>query len=144
MRECKISLPIVPPEDLLCFEISTVETQSVFIFGSNVLSHSTLLGVEHSFCRFRFGHSVKLIGVWSSSFETPRFTVDAYLSENTTVIALLSEEDIAVCQAFENLFQSVVSLDSSEVVKQFATSRGLPLFEGLDALYWAFYHTLTQ
>lgn len=70
--------------------------------------------------------------------------MEAYKSEQNTVIVSLSAEDLQNCLPFADLFELVVSVDESEEVENFAAERDLVLFEGVDALYWAVYHTLTK
>ena len=135
-----------PPEDLLCVEQPQLESRSVLHLGNGGVLYNPdcLLGVEHQFLRFSFGNSRRFVGVWNSSFSTPRFTVEGYKSDNNTVIVSLSAEDIEDSLPFADLFELVVSIDSSEQVYTFASDRNLVLFEGVDALYWAIHYTITR
>lgn len=100
--------------------------------------------MDHTFVKFQFGESVKLVGIWTSNFETPAFTLEAYVSNSTTVIAALRAEDIAHIQTFAHIVHIVISVDSSSVVQQFAQKKNLPYFQGVDAFYWALHFSLTQ
>lgn len=130
----------------MCVEQPQLESRSILHLGNGgvLFNPDCLLGVEHQFLRFSFGSSQRFVGIWNSSFSTPRFTVEAYKSEQNTVIVSLSAEDLQNCLPFADLFELVVSVDESEEVENFAAERDLVLFEGVDALYWAVYHTLTR
>lgn len=123
-----------------------LESRSVLHLGdAGVLRDpDCLIGVDHQFLRFSFGTSCRFVGVWNTNFCTPRFTVDAYIHENNTVVASLSSDDLVNCLPFADLFEIVVSVDASQQVRDFAFDRDLILFEGVDALYWTVHHILTS
>ena len=120
-------------------------SRSVLHFGDAGVLHDSgcLVGVDHQFLRFSFGSSCRYVGLWNSNFSTPRFTVDGYVNENNTVVASLCADNLAACLPLADLFQIVVSVDGSQRVRDFAAERGLVLFEGVDALYWAVHRVLT-
>ena len=133
-----------PPEDLRA-EQPRLESRTVLHFGDAGVLHDSdcLIGVDHQFLRFSFGSSCRFVGLWSSNLCTPRFTVDGYVSKNTTVVASLRADDLESCLPLADLFEIVVSVDGSRRMREFATDRGLVLFEGADALFWAVHRVLT-
>lgn len=130
----------------MCVEQPQLESRSILHLGNGGVLYNPdcLIGVEHQFLRFSFGSTRRFVGIWNTSFSTPRFTVEAYESEKNTVIASLSAEDLENCLPFADLFELVVSIDGSREVENFAAERDLVLFEGVDALCWAVHHTLTR
>lgn len=97
-------------------------------------------GVANALLRFRCGEKDALIEFWLADWGTPLFTLSAYDTRRT--VLSLTRDDCNRTLVSETLAKAVVSVDSSPQVRLWAQQRGIPVFEGKDALFWAVRHLL--
>ena len=97
-------------------------------------------GVGNALLRFRCGAKDALVEFWLADWDTPLFTLTAYDTRRT--VLSLTRDDCDRTVVSEALAKAVVSVDSSPRVRLWAQQRGVPVFEGEDALFWAVWHLL--
>jgi len=97
-------------------------------------------GVGNALLRFRCGAKDALVEFWLADWDTPLFTLTAYDTRRT--VLSLTRDDCDRTVVSEALAKAVVSVDSSPRVRLWAQQRGVPVFEGEDALFWAVRHLL--
>lgn len=101
-----------------------------------------LLGVDRKCVWFVFGRTSLAVDVWNANFDTPSFTVNAYLSKHRKLILSVGQEDVSSAWEFVDRVDALVLLDDDPGTIHFASSANCPHFSGPDALYWAFREAL--
>ena len=113
---------------------------SVFLLGKTPFERA--VGVRRKALRFSFGYTETLVDAWTATLDTPIFTVQAY--DTTRCIAFLSAASLFRAEEFAHLITSVVSVDASDSVRQFAADLNVPVFETAEGFYWALHHAIVS
>ena len=87
---------------------------------------------------FAFGRTHLAVEVWSANLDTPYFTVDAYIDKKRKLLLSVSKNSLYKARRFLHKASAVVLLDDHPDTLAFANSANCPVFQGNDALYWAF------
>lgn len=136
------SVNVPPPEDTQLDCESSNSILHIGGTGSFLTNTKNLLGVERKCVWFTFGRSNLAVDVWNAGFQTPSFTVNAYLSHRRKLILSVGCKDLTRAQAFRDKANALVLLDNNPATLNFAKNINCPDFSGPDALYWAFREVL--
>ena len=136
-------LSVPPPEDA---QLDCESSNSVFHLGESCLLTNTtyLLGVDRNCAWFTFGQSNLAVDVWNANFDTPSFTVNAYLGKSRKLILSVGHADLQRALPFKHRAGAIVVLDDEPETAHFVSSADCPHFSGPDALYWAFREVLLR
>lgn len=133
------TIEIIPPPEETGARDSQQQPVSFLHVGPTPLRAADS-GVGNALLRFRCGAKDALIEFWLADWGTPLFTLSAYDTRRT--VLSLTRDDCQRTVVSEALAKAVVSVDASPQVRLWAQQRGIPVFEGEDALFWAVRHLL--
>ena len=133
---------VPPPEDTgACDRRAAVDEQQLSVLFIGKTPFDEGIGVRRQGLYFSFGRTEIFVDAWTAKLDTPLFTVEAY--DTTHCIAFLDAASLFDAEDFAHLITSIVSVDASRDVRQFAADLRVPVFETQEGFYWALHDAVT-